>query len=82
MASSNSTTPAFPPGYAEENNGNMLLIPCAVFTALVPIFVGIRIWARVSMTGMPQIEDWTLLFALVYLLLLYNVVLGTVLTKI
>jgi hypothetical protein len=67
MASSNTTAPTFPPGYEEETNGKMLIIPCALFIAICPIFVGIRIWARLSMIRQLHSEDWALLLALVRL---------------
>ncbi|KAH8883313.1 hypothetical protein GQ53DRAFT_882918 [Thozetella sp. PMI_491] len=65
----NGTAPGFPPGFAEESNGHMIIIPCAVFLALCPIAVGIRVWTRLYKLGYLGSEDWVLLLALVELVI-------------
>lgn len=50
-----------------ENRAYQIEAPCIVFFVLAPIFVGVRLWARIKLRGWSGIglDDWTILVSTV-----------------
>ncbi|KAK3393920.1 hypothetical protein B0H63DRAFT_30854 [Podospora didyma] len=51
-----------------ESRAYQIQVPCIVFFVLTPLFVAIRIWARVKLRGMAGLgwDDWTILASWVF----------------
>jgi hypothetical protein len=53
------------PEYDAESNIPIVLIPAAVFLAVSPVTVGIRLWSRVRTRAKIGADDLTICFSLV-----------------
>ncbi|VBB71324.1 Putative protein of unknown function [Podospora comata] len=51
-----------------ENRAYQIEAPCIVFFVLAPIFVGVRLWARIKLRGWSGIglDDWTILVSTIF----------------
>ena len=47
------------------SNAAQVEVPCIVFFALTPIFIGLRIWSRLSKGSKLGADDWTILVSFV-----------------
>ncbi|KAL2156215.1 hypothetical protein VTH82DRAFT_960 [Thermothelomyces myriococcoides] len=56
------TAEAFDP---DANRAHLVYIPAAVFFAICPVLMGLRIWARVKTGTKLGADDWTAVAALV-----------------
>lgn len=48
-----------------ESNALQVQVPCIVFFVLTPLFVSIRVWARLQLRSGLGVDDWTLLLSFV-----------------
>lgn len=51
-----------------DNNAHMIYIPVGVFAILSPLLVGLRTWARLRKGGKMGADDYTIIAALVSIL--------------
>lgn len=51
-----------------ESNALQVQVPCIIFFTLTPLFVTIRVWARLQVRAGLGIDDWTLLLSFVSVL--------------
>ncbi|KAK4160342.1 hypothetical protein QBC43DRAFT_270684 [Cladorrhinum sp. PSN259] len=59
---------AKPPGYADEDHSQWVVIPTTLFTVICPVLFAVRIWARRSTTGV-DLGDGLGLVALIFALI-------------
>ncbi len=59
------TTTTFPPSFYTESRADWVTVPASVFTAICPLLVAVRFWARRRTSGQVASDDWTCLASLV-----------------
>ena len=55
----------------DDNNAHMIYIPVGVFGVLCPLLVGLRTWARLRKGSRMGADDYTIIAALVSVVLAY-----------
>lgn len=48
-----------------DSHANMVRIPCIIFFALTPIFVGLRLWNRIAKRSGMGLDDYSILVSFV-----------------
>lgn len=64
------------PNKPGDSNADQVTIPAIISLVLCPIFVGIRFWTRMRLSGSIGMDDWTILGSLIFSVAVSALMLG------